>query len=144
MRLMTRIFSLLLICLALNGCISEATSVPTLNTSPSATQARPILPTAAQVGTSTALAFTPTPRAEPSATPTPQPTATPTTAPNPITPAAAPVLFSYPIGTPGKPLGDGFFIRHGAGVENTWYNPGYWHTGEDWYAIAGDTAGAQV
>jgi hypothetical protein len=53
-------------------------------------------------------------------------------------------LFSYPIGTPGKPLGDGFFIRHGAEVENTWYNPGYWHTGEDWYAIAGDTAGAQV
>ena len=45
---------------------------------------------------------------------------------------------------PGKPLGDGFFIRHGAEVENTWYNPGYWHTGEDWYAIEGDTAGAQV
>jgi hypothetical protein len=53
-------------------------------------------------------------------------------------------LFSYPIGTPGNSLGDGFFIRHGAQVENTWYNPGYWHTGEDWYAIAGDTAGAQV
>jgi hypothetical protein len=53
-------------------------------------------------------------------------------------------LFSYPIGTPGKPLGDGFFIRHGTGVENTWYNPGYWHTGEDWYAVAGDTAGAHV
>jgi murein DD-endopeptidase MepM/ murein hydrolase activator NlpD len=45
---------------------------------------------------------------------------------------------------PGKPPGDGFFIRHGMGVENTWYNPGYWHTGEDWYAIEGDTAGAQV
>jgi hypothetical protein len=45
---------------------------------------------------------------------------------------------------PGKPLGDGFFIRHGAQVENTWYNPGYWHTGEDWYAVAGDTAGAHV
>jgi murein DD-endopeptidase MepM/ murein hydrolase activator NlpD len=53
-------------------------------------------------------------------------------------------LFSYPIGVPGKPLGDGFFIRHGAQVENTWYNPGYWHTGEDWYAIEGDTAGARV
>jgi murein DD-endopeptidase MepM/ murein hydrolase activator NlpD len=53
-------------------------------------------------------------------------------------------LFSYPIGAPGKPLGDGFFIRHGAAVENTWYNPGYWHTGEDWYAIDADTAGAQV
>jgi murein DD-endopeptidase MepM/ murein hydrolase activator NlpD len=45
---------------------------------------------------------------------------------------------------PGQPLGDGLFIRHGAEVENTWYNPGYWHTGEDWYAIEGDTAGAQV
>jgi hypothetical protein len=45
---------------------------------------------------------------------------------------------------PGKALGDGFFIRHGAYVENTWYNPGYWHTGEDWYAIKGDTAGAHV
>jgi murein DD-endopeptidase MepM/ murein hydrolase activator NlpD len=56
----------------------------------------------------------------------------------------APLLFSYPIGTPGRLLGDGFFIRHGAEVENTWYNPGYWHTGEDWYAIEGDTAGAQV
>jgi hypothetical protein len=59
-------------------------------------------------------------------------------------PAPAQPLFSYPIGAPGKPLGDGFFIRHGAAVENTWYNPGYWHTGEDWYAIAGDTAGARV
>jgi murein DD-endopeptidase MepM/ murein hydrolase activator NlpD len=29
-------------------------------------------------------------------------------------------------------------------VENTWYNPGYWHTGEDWYAIEVDTAGAGV
>jgi murein DD-endopeptidase MepM/ murein hydrolase activator NlpD len=53
-------------------------------------------------------------------------------------------MFSYPIGTPGKPLGDGFFIRHGYAAENTWYNPGYWHTGEDWYAIEGDTAGARV
>jgi hypothetical protein len=52
--------------------------------------------------------------------------------------------FSYPIGSPGRPLGDGFFIRHGAETENTWYNPGYWHTGEDWYAQAGDTAGARV
>jgi murein DD-endopeptidase MepM/ murein hydrolase activator NlpD len=29
-------------------------------------------------------------------------------------------------------------------VENTWYNPGYWHTGEDWYAQDDDTAGARV
>jgi hypothetical protein len=52
--------------------------------------------------------------------------------------------FSYPIGRPGQPPGDGFFIRHGYATENTWYNPGWWHTGEDWYAIEGDTAGAQV
>ncbi len=58
-------------------------------------------------------------------------------------PRAVP-YFSYPIGIPGRSLGDGFFIRHGTPVENTWYNPGYWHTGEDWYAIEGDTAGAQV
>jgi murein DD-endopeptidase MepM/ murein hydrolase activator NlpD len=44
----------------------------------------------------------------------------------------------------GRAPGDGFFIRHGYGAENTWYNPGYWHTGEDWYAVAGDTAGAEV
>jgi murein DD-endopeptidase MepM/ murein hydrolase activator NlpD len=54
------------------------------------------------------------------------------------------ILASYPIGRPGEMLGDGFFIRHGAETENTWYNPGYWHTGEDWYAIEEDTAGAGV
>jgi hypothetical protein len=43
---------------------------------------------------------------------------------------AAPV-FSYPIGWPGELPGDGFRIRHGYATENTWYNPGYWHTGED-------------
>ena len=64
----------------------------------------------------------------------------------PLPTAAKPLtrLFSYPIGLSGKPLGDGFFVRHGAVVENTWYNPGYWHTGEDWYAVTGDTAGAHV
>jgi len=64
-----------------------------------------------------------------------------------VEPTDAPVLpplFSYPIGLPDRTLGDGFFIRHGAQVENTWYNPGYWHTGEDWYAIEGDTAGARI
>lgn len=50
----------------------------------------------------------------------------------------------YPIrGADGIP-GDGFIIRHGFACENTWYNPGFWHTGEDWYAIEGDTAGAEV
>ena len=50
----------------------------------------------------------------------------------------------YPIGLPDRPSGDGFFIRHGYAAENTWYNPGYLHTGEDWYALQGDTAGAGV
>ncbi len=52
--------------------------------------------------------------------------------------------WNYPIGRTGKPFGDGFWIRHGFAVENTWFNPGYWHTGEDWYALKGDTAGASV
>lgn len=67
----------------------------------------------------------------------------------PVAPAAlaAPPTppFSYPIGWPGRPLGDGFLIRHGYETENTWYNPGYWHTGEDWYAVNnGETAGAGI
>lgn len=52
--------------------------------------------------------------------------------------------YSYPIGLPGRPLGDGFVIRHGVGLENSWYAPGNWHTGEDWYAQEGDTGGATV
>lgn len=50
----------------------------------------------------------------------------------------------YPIRTADGVPGDGFLIRHGFACENTWYNPGYWHTGEDWYALEGDTAGATV
>jgi len=63
------------------------------------------------------------------------------------TPAGQPAqaaVWSYPIGVPGRPLGEGFLIRHGEATENTWYNPGWWHTGEDWYAQKGDTAGARV
>jgi murein DD-endopeptidase MepM/ murein hydrolase activator NlpD len=52
--------------------------------------------------------------------------------------------FSYPIGIPGRALGDGFVVRHGFATENTWYNPGWLHCGEDWYALNGDTAGAAV
>jgi murein DD-endopeptidase MepM/ murein hydrolase activator NlpD len=48
------------------------------------------------------------------------------------------------MGIPGRPLGDGFFLRHGVYVENTWFNPNHWHTGEDWYLQEGDTAGANV
>ncbi len=52
--------------------------------------------------------------------------------------------FSYPVGLPGRPLGDGFIVRHGYATENTWYNPGWLHAGEDWYLLDGDTAGAGV
>ncbi len=52
--------------------------------------------------------------------------------------------FGYPIAVPGRLPGDGFFVRHGYAVENTWYLPGYLHTGEDWYAVEGDTAGVEV
>ena len=51
---------------------------------------------------------------------------------------------SLPIGLPGAFPGDGFFVRHGYATENTWYNPGWLHTAEDWYALEGDTAGAEV
>jgi murein DD-endopeptidase MepM/ murein hydrolase activator NlpD len=41
-------------------------------------------------------------------------------------------------------LGDGFLIRHGYACENTWYNPGWLHTAEDFYLPNGNTAGAGV
>jgi hypothetical protein len=33
--------------------------------------------------------------------------------------------YSYPMGFPGHPLGDGLLVRHGYATENTWYNPGW-------------------
>src|SRR5215217_3398033 len=57
---------------------------------------------------------------------------------------AAPAVFGLPIGFPDRLPGDGFFVRHGYACENTWYNPGGWHTGEDWYAIGEETAGALI
>ncbi|MEZ4532257.1 MAG: M23 family metallopeptidase [Thermomicrobiales bacterium] len=53
--------------------------------------------------------------------------------------------FGLPIANPGGIPGDGFLVRHGFQTENTWYNPGNWHTAEDWYRQDGaDTAGASV
>lgn len=53
--------------------------------------------------------------------------------------------WSLPIREPGGTPGDGFVIRHGFACENTWFNPGWWHTAEDWYHDANaDTAGAEV
>ncbi len=60
------------------------------------------------------------------------------------TTAQSAIAFSYPMALPGLPFGDGFFMRHGFAVENTWYLPGFWHAGEDWYLIEGDTAGVSV
>ncbi len=55
-----------------------------------------------------------------------------------------PAWESAPIGWPGRVAGDGFRIGHGFQCENSWFSPGWWHTGEDWYALSGDTAGAEV
>jgi murein DD-endopeptidase MepM/ murein hydrolase activator NlpD len=65
-------------------------------------------------------------------------------APTNAQPAPAEVVYSFPMGLPGRPLGDGFRVRHGYTVENTWFNPGHWHAGEDWYALEGDTADLPV
>jgi murein DD-endopeptidase MepM/ murein hydrolase activator NlpD len=53
-------------------------------------------------------------------------------------------VFGLPIGFPERLPGDGFLVRHGYACENTWYNPGWLHTGEDWYAIGEETAGALI
>lgn len=74
------------------------------------------------------------------ASPTVAPLSTPTVM---VSPPASP-HFIYPISRSGGVPGDGFFIRHGYATENTWFNPNHWHTGEDWYALEGDTAGAEV
>ncbi len=53
--------------------------------------------------------------------------------------------YGFPISEPDGLPGDGFLIRHGFQTENTWYNPGYWHTAEDWYRLDGaETAGAPI
>ncbi|HEX6292777.1 MAG TPA: peptidoglycan DD-metalloendopeptidase family protein [Herpetosiphonaceae bacterium] len=134
-----RSLCLLLIGLALVACAAasgreERASAPAASATPAPT----LSSTAAPSATATP-APTLSPTAAPSATATPAPPAPTAT----ITPTIA-AQWSYPIGQPGHAPGDGFFIRHGYNVENTWYNPGYWHTGEDWYAVEGDTAGATV
>lgn len=57
----------------------------------------------------------------------------------------ADAAWSLPIRNAGGAPGDGFFIRHGFACENTWFNPGWWHTAEDWYRDGDtNTAGAEV
>jgi murein DD-endopeptidase MepM/ murein hydrolase activator NlpD len=145
--MIVKTLTLLLILLALSGCSTAFTSTPAGVSPTSGTQAQGDIPTEAQIVEPTAVPITPSiiSQAQTKTSPTDSPTATSTPKPAPTSsfPPAGPA-FSYPIGAPGRPLGDGFFIRHGVAVENTWYNPGWWHTGEDWYAQEGDTAGARV
>lgn len=144
---MVKVLTLLFILLVLSGCSTAATSSLTNATPIAVTQVQRDLATPEQASAPTTVPLAPTviAQAQPSTIPPERPTVLPTLIPSPTVSAASSASsFSYPIGTPGKPLGDGFFIRHTAQAENTWYNPGYWHTGEDWYAMTGDTAGARV
>lgn len=52
--------------------------------------------------------------------------------------------FQFPLGLPDRIPGDGCYVMHGYAVENAEYYPGLWHTGEDWYTLHGDAAGALV
>ena len=52
--------------------------------------------------------------------------------------------FQFPMGLPDRVPGDGVFVMHGYAVENAQYYPGLWHTGENWYLVHGDSAGALV
>lgn len=120
---------LALLAAGLLGCTPAPAEIAQPNTPiPSVTPTMPPTPT------STALATTAMPTLE-----VPSPTLVALTAVASVTPA-----FSYPIGIAGRTLGDGFYIRDAYAVENTWYKPGWWHTAEDWYALEGSTAGAQV
>jgi hypothetical protein len=40
--------------------------------------------------------------------------------------------YSYPMGFPGRTLGDGLLVRHGYATENTWYNPGWLNPENTW------------
>lgn len=53
-------------------------------------------------------------------------------------------VFQYPMGLPDKIPGDGCYVLHGYAVENAEYFPGLWHTGENWYVLNADAAGALV
>ena len=66
------------------------------------------------------------------------------THPAPVAAGPSTPAYSYPMGLPGRPLGDGLLVRHGYATENTWYNPGWLHTGEDWYLAEGETGGMAV
>lgn len=54
------------------------------------------------------------------------------------------IRYQLPLGLPGMIPGDGCYIRHGYACENVGFNTGWWHTGENWYTIEGNSAGALV
>src|SRR4051812_39691694 len=141
---LVRLSILMVVLVMFSGCSPAQSEPAEAPTAQLAARGADILPAA------TPVLATPTHAASPTvpSTGVPAPPRIATSAPAAPTPALAAlpaaVAYSYPIGLPGRPLGDGFFIRHGYATENTWYNPGYWHTGEDWYAQAGETAGAHV
>lgn len=58
--------------------------------------------------------------------------------------AAAAPAFAYPIGDPDRAPGDGFAVRIGYACENLPFFPGWWHTGENWHRLEGETGGAPV
>jgi len=138
--------------LALLGC-SAVTSAPTSVAPPTAARVPSALPNAhisqATSGPTQLIATSPAEsRLSPLASdapPTIPATAMPMVSPTGLvaTTATTP-LYSYPVGIPGRPLGDGFYIRDGYAVENTWYHPGWWHTAEDWYMQEGSSVGARV
>lgn len=133
--------------LALVACSTTSTSVSDSGAPTAGVSASSGLPTAVgSLPTSIATSSTVAPTENRAPSPTlPAPSALPSTPAPAATQAIYPTpLYRYPIGAPGRPLGDGFVIRHSYAAENTWFNPGWWHTAEDWYAIEGSTVGARV
>lgn len=53
-------------------------------------------------------------------------------------------VYSYPMGAAGRQPGDGVYMRVAYAAENAAYYPGWWHTGENWHAIADQSAGMPV
>lgn len=133
----------LLLCAAC-GQQGSATSLPSPQTAALPTLMAPASPEPSTPTQPPAPTDWPSPTAAGVPTAEPRPEPTPALAEPEPTPALAEPDYGYPIGVAGRPLGDGFFVRHGYAAENTWYNPNHWHTGEDWYAIEGDAAGARV
>ncbi|MEM8532769.1 MAG: M23 family metallopeptidase [Chloroflexota bacterium] len=138
---------LLLTIIILSGCASATLSdgvarEPTAIAEVVAADTPTRVPAATPTATVTTSTPTPVP---PTSTPTTIPTEVPTNLPVEPTPVPVQARYGYPIGQPDRVPGDGFFIRHAYTVENTWFNPGHWHAGEDWYVVDdGETAGAQI